>query len=61
MVLTVIKHGRAWNLIARIFGIKRSKFEKLVVGYINMLENHLYTVFVKKAHCATCRRSDVMR
>ena len=49
MMLTVLKHGGAWDLMARIFGIKGPTFEKLVMGYIKMLENHLYTMFVKKA------------
>ena len=49
MMLTVIKHGGAWDLIARIYGIKGPTFEKLVMGYINVLENNLYTVFEKNA------------
>ena len=49
MILTVLKHGGAWDLTARILNIKGPTFEGLVTGYMEMLENHIYTIFLKEA------------
>ena len=48
MMRIVLKHGKLWDFIARIFGIPGLTFERLVMGYMNMLENQNLHNFCKE-------------
>lgn len=42
MALSVLKHGRAWDFLARMFGQKTSAFERMIVRFIRMLFEPVY-------------------
>ena len=46
MALSVLKHGGAWDFLARMFGQKTSAFERMIVRFIQMLSEPVYEQYV---------------
>ncbi|KAH9110766.1 hypothetical protein LEN26_013643 [Aphanomyces euteiches] len=46
MVLTFLKHGGSWDVIAALFKLKSSTFSKSITGFIRTIHPHLMQRFV---------------
>lgn len=48
MLLTFFKHGQQQNLTARLFGMNRSTFERLIVGFLNTDSERMYELCLQR-------------
>ncbi len=46
MLLTVLKHGRHWDILGRVFKIKGITFERMISKFVSLLSEHLYNLLV---------------
>lgn len=46
MTLTVMKHAGQWEVLGKMFNIKGSTFEKLIIGHIKVLSQPLFELMV---------------
>jgi len=46
MLMTKIKHGDRWDVLARVFKLKVSKFERLITRFCTLFSKHVYQCFV---------------
>lgn len=47
-LVTVLKHKHHWNLIARLFGMNESTFERFTVGFFNAVLDQTHKVYVQR-------------
>lgn len=48
MILTVLKHGGQWEIIAKVFSLKGPSFERMMTKFIDLLYESLYEALVKR-------------
>ena len=46
MYMSVMRHGGAWDTVARVFKIKSSSSERLITQFSTMLALYIASVFV---------------
>lgn len=46
MVLVVLKHGGAWDFLAKIFGLKGPTFEAFINKFVNLISFEMYSIAV---------------
>lgn len=46
MALIVLKHCGRWDIVAHVFKIKSTTFEKMIVNFLKVLSSHLYEIYV---------------
>lgn len=48
MVLTVLKNGGHWDILAKLFHMKGPTFERHILNFINIIHDVLYSIYVEK-------------